>query len=161
MTRSSTSHGLGLRGPRTSRGVAAVEFVIAVPILIFVMLAAAELGRAFVHYDTLAYTVRDSARYVSENSIAGTSGVVDITPEVAQNARNLAVFGNIAGSGGPMLPGLAAGNVAVTDAGGGNIEVVTDYTYHPMIGNMLPMFGGDSHSLLFPFRISVTMKAIS
>ncbi|NJD31188.1 MAG: pilus assembly protein [Gammaproteobacteria bacterium] len=148
-------------GKRRSRGVAAVEFVISVPILIFVMLAAAEFGRAFVHYDTLAHTIRDSARYVSENAIAGTTGVVDITPQVAQNARNLAVYGNIAGTGDRMLPGLAPGHVDVVDAGGGNIEVIVNYPYNPMIGDVLPLLGGGSSSLLLPFQISVTMKAIS
>jgi Flp pilus assembly protein TadG len=149
------------RGLRRTRGVAAVEFVITVPILLFVMLAVAELGRAFVHYDTLSYSIRNSARYVTENAIAGTSGVVHITADVAQRAQNLAVYGNAAGAGSPVLPGFNTGQVSVLDAGDGNIEVIASYPYHPMIGNVLPLFGGGSQSLLFTFQVSATMRAIS
>ena len=56
-------------GPRFERGVAAVEFVVTAPFLVFLMLAVAEVGRALVHYSTLSYGVRDSARFVTEHSI--------------------------------------------------------------------------------------------
>ena len=41
-------------GPRRARGLAAVEFVVLAPFMLFLMLAGAELGRAFVHYQTLS-----------------------------------------------------------------------------------------------------------
>lgn len=148
------------RGPRRSAGVAAVEFVIAVPILIFVMLAIAELGRAFVQYDTLSYSIRNSARYVSENSIVGTTGVVDVSGAVA-GARNLAVYGTPGGGGQPVLPGFTTGHVSVLNAGGGNIEVVATYPYQPLIGSALPMFRGGAEPTAFNMRISVIMRAIS
>jgi Flp pilus assembly protein TadG len=148
------------RGARRSAGVAAVEFVIAVPILIFVLLAIAELGRAFVQYDTLSYSIRNSARFVSENAIVGTTGVVDVSGAVAA-ARNLAVYGTPGGGGQPVLPGFAVGHVSVMNAGGGNIEVNAAYPYQPLIGSALPMFRGGSESTTFTMRISVIMRAIS
>ena len=60
-----------LPAARRSRGMAAVEFVITVPLLLLVMLVVVELGRAFVQYDTLSYSVRNSARFVTENAIDG------------------------------------------------------------------------------------------
>lgn len=148
------------RGPRRSAGVAAVEFVIAVPILIFVLLAIAELGRAFIQYDTLSYSIRNSARYVSENAIVGTTGVIDVSG-AAQAARNLAVYGTPGGGGQPVLPGFGAGHVSVSNAGGGNIEVTATYPYQPLIGSALPMFRGGAEPTTFNMRISVIMRAIS
>jgi Flp pilus assembly protein TadG len=161
MSRSITSQRHEPRGPQRSRGTAAVEFVIAMPVLIVLMLAAAELGRVFVQYDTLSYSIRDSARFVTENAIDGTTGVVNITGDVVTQARNLAVYGNTAGAGSPALPGFSTGQVSVVDAGNGNIEVSAAYPYQPMIGNALPRLGGGSTSTLFMLRVSVTMRAIS
>jgi Flp pilus assembly protein TadG len=163
MSRFSTSWRREFSGPHRHRGLAAVEFVISVPVLLLVMLATAELGRAFVQYDTLAYSVRDSARFVSENAIAGTTGVVNITPAVAQQARYLAVYGNSGGTGRAALPGFQTSQVGVLNAGNDNIEVNAAYAYRPMILSVLPAFGagGGSIPLSFTMRISVTMRAIS
>lgn len=149
-------------GPHRSRGVAAVEFIISVPVLMVVALVAIELGRAFIQYDTLSYAARNSARYVTEHAIEGTTGVVVLTGPVVAEARNLAVYGNEGGAGEPKLPGFNVGQVDVVDAGGNNIEVSVDYPYVPMIGGALPLFRPDGWIPLdFTLRISVTMRAIS
>jgi len=150
----------GFRGPRQSRGVAAVEFVIAVPVLLFVMLAAAEIGRAFVHYDTLSYSVRSGARYATENVIKGTSGAIDVA-SVAAATSNLVVYGKPSAGTTPCLPGFAPGDVTVRNAGGGNVEVIGEYDYHPLLGIVLPGFGGTGPTSIFTMRVATTMKAIS
>lgn len=162
MTRPFTGTRRDFRGPRPARGVAAVEFVITVPILILLTLAVFEFGRAWVRYDTLSYNVRSSARLVSECAIAGTSGVVNIDENTcAKPARLLAAYG-AAGSGTPILPGFSPDNVTVRDAGGKNIEVSATYEYIPWIGEVFPLFGGESLQInTFAFQISVTMRAIS
>jgi Flp pilus assembly protein TadG len=150
------------RGPRAARGLAAVEFILSVPVLLLVMFAVIEIGRALVQYDTLSYAVRDSARFVSENAIAGTTGVVDITPAVRQQAQRLVVYGNAAGAGAPCLPGLGASRVTVAAAGLHDVEVIAEYPYQPIIGAVLPTFGyGDSIPLALTMRVSVIMRAIS
>lgn len=151
-----------LAGPRRSRGVAAVEFVVTAPLLVFLMLAGAELGRAFVHYAQLSHLVRDAARFVSENSINGTTGVVSITATTVTRARNLAVYGNIAGTGNARLPQYQPSQVQVVNAGGDNIRVTALYPYRPMLGATLPRFGLGSGStpLNFNMHIAVTMRAI-
>jgi len=147
------------RGASRSAGVAAVEFVISVPILIFLTLAVAELGRAFIQYDTLSYSVRNSARFVSANSIDPTTGEVDVGAVVTE-AQNLAVFGTIGKGSDPVLPGFRPGQVSVLNAGNGNIEVIGKYTYDPLLGGLLPMFRGGPLSTMFQMTISVTMPAI-
>ena len=161
-----SSPSLRFRGsPRYSRGVAAVEFAITAPLLIFVMLAAAEVGRAFVYYDTLSYSIRNSARYVSENVIDGDTGVVSNTlvAGVQTAARNLAVYGSVASSGVPILPDGELMTVNVSTAGKYNIRVDATYHYQPMLGEVLPTFGFGSGPipLAFDMQIGVTMRAIS
>lgn len=150
-------------GPHRSRGIAAVEFAIVAPVLLFTMLATAEIGRAFVHFHTLSYAVRDSARYVSEHAIEGTTGVVSLSDQTIARARNLAVFANPGGAGDPVLPGFEPDDVTVADAGGDNIRVTAIYPYQPMIGAVLPALDlqGDDVPLTFAMRIAVTMRAIS
>lgn len=149
--------------PGRERGVAAVEFVVAAPLMLFLMLACAELGRAFIHYATLSYAVRTSARYVSENSISGTTGVVSISPITVTRARNIAVHGNIQGTGSSKLPNFQITQVQVVDAGGDNIRVTATYPYQPMLGPLLPDVaqGSSPTGLNFDMQISMTMRAIS
>jgi Flp pilus assembly protein TadG len=139
------------RDPHRSRGFAAVEFVLTVPVLVLLILVAVELGRAFIQYDTLSYSVRNSARFVSAHAIAGAD-VVNISGNVATRARNLAVFGSEADTGDPVLPGFTPGQVEVVNVGNNNIEVRATYPYQPIIGTILPTFD---------MRIAVTMRAIS
>jgi Flp pilus assembly protein TadG len=148
--------------PHHSRGVAAVEFVITAPLLVFVMLATAEVGRAFVHYDTLSYSLRNSARFLTENALTGTSGVVGLSDTVVQQARNLAVFGNVVGTGQRVLPNFQTTQITVT-GGGGHVQVAATYPYQPMIGSVLPTFGvaAGSIPLGFDMSIVVTMRAVS
>ena len=153
-------------GKRRSRGVAAVEFAITVPILILVMLITAEFGRAFVHYEKLAFATRSAARYVSQNAISGTSGVVTIPEDVKTAARNLLVYGTTLAGESPLLPGLTADpeHVTVIDAGDKNIEVQVNYSYRPIVGDVVPLFfdsGTAGPLFASKLRISVTMKAIT
>lgn len=148
--------------PPGQRGLAAVEFVICAPLLLLLVLGCAELGRAFIHYATLSYTVRDAARFVSMNSINGTTGVVQLSSTTITQTKNLAVFGNVGGTGLRRLPQFQASQVAVINAGGGNVRVTATYPYQPMIGPVLPRFGhGTSTALSFNMVIAATMRAIS
>ncbi len=152
-----------LRAPRLARGIAAVEFVVTAPFVLLLLVAGAEFGRAFVHYATLSYSIRDSARFVSENSINGTTGVVLLSGTTITQAKNLAVYGNIGGTGNAKLPDFQTGHVAVVDAGGDNIRVTATYPYQPMLSPTLPRFGlgGGSSPLTFNIEVVVTMRAIS
>jgi Flp pilus assembly protein TadG len=150
-------------GPLRERqgGTASVEAAICLPVLLFLMLSSAELGRVFSQYNTLTKSVRDACRYVAANAAAGTTGIVSITPQLQTAAANLVVTGNVAGTGSALLPNLAAGNVTVSDAGGGFVSVSVAYTYQPMIGATLPTFGfGNPVSLALPLNAAVIMRAL-
>ena len=147
--------------PRRQHGLAAVEFVVTAPLVLMMLLACAELGRAFIHYATLSYTVRDAARFVTTNSINGTTGVVQLSNGTITQAKNLAVFGNVGGTGPRRLPNYQTSHVAVINAGGGNVRVTATYPYQPMLRPALPNFGHGSLALNFNMVIASTMRAIS
>ncbi len=139
-----------------------VEFTIALFLLMFLFLAVSEIGRAFLHYNSLTRAVRDSARLVSTQALAGQTGTVSLDPTVVTSARNLVAYGNPQGTGPALLPGLVPGNVTVRDAGNNNIAVAVTYNYQPMIGNALPnLLGGGAIATTFTLSAEVIMRAIS
>jgi Flp pilus assembly protein TadG len=147
---------------RRSRGVATIEAAIAIPLLMLLMFATVEIGRAFVQYTTLATAVRQAARYAAGEALLGTTQTVFISPDLNAETRNLTVFGNAVGTGSPRLPGLAVTQVTVSDAGSNNVLVSAEYPYQPLFGAQLPTFGvGEGPiSMAFDMRIDVTMRAL-
>ncbi len=146
------------------RGIAAVEFAIVLPLLLLLMLATAEFGRAFFQYNALTKAVRDGARYISQgNALSGTTGVVDISAQARTNTKNVVVYGVAGGAGSALLPGFTTANVSVVDAGLNNIRVSAAYAYQPMLGITLPSFClgmGCAPSLSLTLRSTVMMKAL-
>ena len=149
------------RTPRRQGGLATVEFVVTAPFVLFLLLACSEIGRAFIHYATLTYAVRDATRFVTMHSINGTTGVVQLDTTVISEAKNLAVYGRVGGGGTPQLPNFQVSQVAVADVGDDNIEVTATYPYQPMLGAVLPRFVGGPVNLGFNMVVAVTMRAIS
>lgn len=139
---------------RGQRGTAIVEFTIALPFLLLLLGATAEIGRMLSQYDTLNKAVRDGARYLAANALLGTTGVVSINSAVQTATVNLVLTGNAAGTGSALLPNLTAGNVTVASVGNGYVSVSAAYTYVPMLGAQLPTFG-----LMAPINTSVTLNA--
>ncbi len=138
------------------KGVALVEFALILPFLLFLSFLTTELGRAVWEYNTLTKSVRDAARYLSLQT-PGTK---------LTEARNLMVYGNVAGTGTPLALGLSLTNVPVASCcswqtAGSNpvINTVTvrieGYTFNSMFTTVLGMpFGATT----FP-TISATMRA--
>lgn len=143
-------------------GVAMVEMVIVTPLLLLLVLGVAELGKAFMEYNTLNKSVRDAARHVAGSALLGTTGTVLITPDLSAAARNLAVYGNTLGTGTPRLPQFSTSQVTIVDAGNSLITVQANYAYEPIMGPVLPSFGlGDGQtSVEFTMRAAVTMRAL-
>jgi len=146
---------------RDCRGVAALEVAIALPVLLFLMMAPVELGRLLAQYDALTKSVRGAARYLASNATLGTTGVVSITPAVQSATANLAVKGNVNGTGAALLPGLVVGNITVSNQGAGYVAVSASYTYQPLLGATLQTFGnGAPVALGFPLNATVVMRAL-
>ena len=82
-----------------------VELAIVLPVLVVLFAAAAEFGRYFYEYTTLAKGSRVAVRYLAT---AVTNGDCDAA------AKNLVVYGNFAGTGNPIVSGFATSNVDIT-----------------------------------------------
>lgn len=152
---------LKANSPEKQRGIAAVEAAVVLPLLLLLFVATAELGRAFLHHNTLAKTVRDGARYLADNAVDDFTSTIDITPEVEIAAKNLARYGNIHGTGSTLLPDYDDGHLGVDIPDTEHVTLTADYPFQPILFNTLPTFGyGDGVNLLFTMQASVTMRAM-
>ncbi|MGH8510623.1 MAG: TadE/TadG family type IV pilus assembly protein [Gammaproteobacteria bacterium] len=141
-------------------GIATIEFAIVAPVLLLLMLATAELGRAFYTYNTLTKLVRDGARYVS--TVANEGGGIDLTSQKIGDTKNLVVYGMTAGGSQPLLPGLTIGDVTVSEADAEHVQVNAVYPYLPLFAGGIPTygFGSGNISVSFNMSASVTMRAL-
>lgn len=90
-------------------GTQLVELAIVLPILVVLFAATAEFGRYFYEYTTLAKAARAGTRYLATSAVNATED---------GKAKNIAVYGNEAGTGSPLIPGLTTSNVVITRQGG-------------------------------------------
>jgi Flp pilus assembly protein TadG len=148
-----------LHASRKQRGIAMTEFAIVLPILLILTMASAEFGRGFVQYNALTKSVRDASRYVAAKAVKGSTGVVQINATVTTQTRNLVTYGNIAGTGTPLLPGLTPGNVTVVPGPPGSVIVSAAYTYVPIFAS-LPLFQFGSIGTSRTLSAAVTMRAL-
>ena len=142
-------------------GAVLVEMALVTPILLAMMLATAEITRAFIDHNTLTKAVRNGARYVATNALQGTTGVVALSATLTAETQNLVVYGNTAGIGAPVLPGLTVADITVTDIGGTNVRVSAAHTISGILGPVLrSFFGGPDISMVHNLEATVTMRAL-
>jgi len=146
------------------RGLAAVEAAILLPLLLFLMMATAEVGRYIYTYNALTKMVEAGARYLSQNAYLGTTRVLDVDTNAAKKnvTGNIVVYGNIAGSGTALIQGLTAANVAVAQSGDDAVQVeIVNFQYSPMFASRLAFFGGNGLDLRVPMSAGVVMRALN
>jgi Flp pilus assembly protein TadG len=123
------------------RGVAVVECVIILPVVLFIMLAVAEMANAILTYNKLTQTVRDASRYIATEAGAG-SGIVQLTDEKIERTVNLVTYGKITAGGPTVLPNMDPNRVAVTLATDDDVSVAVTYDYQPLFVPVIPGIGG-------------------
>jgi hypothetical protein len=139
---------------RDESGIQLVEAAIVLPIFLVLFAATAEFGRYFYEYTTLAKAARVGSRYL-------TTQPVGIAGDIA--AKNIVVFGNPAGTGSPLLPGLATSHVVITRDGGvpllpQRVTVkIVGYEHQPIF-DVGALTGIDGLSTNVPVQPSVTMR---
>jgi Flp pilus assembly protein TadG len=131
---------------RAVRGGATVEFALLLIPLLLIVFGVAEYARALYQYNTLVKAVRGSVRYISQHNAADGASYAP----ALDDARCLAVHGNMGCSGPSLAPGLTTGMVAVTSsaittAAGTSISLVevriTGYAFQ-LVFNPLRLAGG-------------------
>lgn len=150
------------------RGLAAIEFAIVLPLILLLMLATAEVARAFYQYNTLSKAARDGIRYLADTALNGTTGLIDLDAEDGnsgqtkrERTQNLVVYGNLSGTGTPLLEGLAVDDVVISAVGLDHVRVDASYTYIPMLP-VIPTFGytGNDIGTNFTLQASTSMRAL-
>jgi Flp pilus assembly protein TadG len=145
---------------RAARGVAAVELGLMMAPILVLTFGVVEYGRAIYTYNAIDKGVRDAARHLTY--------ALPTNPNQKTEAENLAVYGNIEGTGSPLAPGLTTGMVEICDAtacpsthasvstGSGVVNLVTvritGYVYQSIVTYVAPATMDFSD-------ISVTMRS--
>jgi len=138
------------------RGVQLVEVALVIPIMLLLFGAVAEFGRYFYEYTTAAKAARVGARYLVSKSVTSSTNY-------EAQAKNLVVYGNIAGTGTAVLPGLTAANVQVDYIGGTSgvpdvVKVSIVNYQHQSIVNLGALLKNNTLSTNVDVKPSVTMR---
>lgn len=85
---------------RCTSGLGLVESAITLPLMMLLLLGIIDFGLAFSAQATASQSMRDAARY-----LATLPGGAACSTWAQTNAKNLAVYGNISGSGSALVTG--------------------------------------------------------
>lgn len=154
---------------KKTKGVAAVEFTIMLPMLLLLIFSTGEIGRALFQYSQLTRIVRDAGRYLSTTAIPNTTQSLPapLNDETCQNCisntKDILVYGYIGGSV-PLLYGLSTSDVTIiaipsTDS----LTISVDYDWTPLFGERMSHFSlgrKGSSDLSFNMSVSYTVRAI-
>lgn len=137
------------------RGVQLLEVAIVIPILLLLFASVAEFGRYFYEYTTAAKGARVGARYLISKSVSAGNHIAE--------AKNLVVYGNIAGTGTPILPGMTTANVDIQYVGGTagvpDLVKVSIISYpHQPIFDLGKLLNNTAVSTAVDVKPSVTMR---
>ena len=101
------------------RGAALVEFTVLMPLLFALMAGFIEFGMAMQRHHLVQKSLRDSTRYLAQVPGFDSTTPIDATPcnntptGQALIAKNLAIYGNIGGTGTPKIVGWGYDGVCV------------------------------------------------
>ncbi|HZH89507.1 MAG TPA: TadE/TadG family type IV pilus assembly protein [Pyrinomonadaceae bacterium] len=123
---------------RDERGAALVEFAIAATLLCASVFGVLEIGRLLWVHNSLVDASRRAARYAVNRDTGGTAQAA---------AKNMAVYGNAAGEGQPLVQDLKPEQVSISyqdfTLGGGSVTVeIVDYDFNfvlPLVSQKLSL----------------------
>lgn len=155
------------------RGVAMVEFAIALPILLLLLFGIAEFGRMLFQYNSLLQASRDATRYAASEAWNSTLGQVELNADLQSRVKNVALYGVPVPQLGATtaVPCLTAGDVAVTAVGTMHVQVRIDFAFRPVLGDRtandcnvsssgLPNFFSNPIPLALTLTSTVVMRAL-
>ncbi|HBX56582.1 TadE/TadG family type IV pilus assembly protein [Pseudomonas sp. UBA2684] len=149
-------------------GIAMVEFVITLPLLLLLLFAIGEFGRLLFQYNSLLQASRDAGRYAAGEAWNARLGRVELSTDLQTQIQNLAASGVASAQvvscspdpSAKLVPKLCPGNVTVTPVGTDHVQVTIRYTFLPLIGSGIPAFIGDATGLNFPLVATTVMRAL-
>lgn len=129
-----------------------VELAIILPVLLAIFFGLAELSRALLFEHSLVRHVEAAARYLgrSYQGLAADCSTNAAWTTASTTAVNLAVYGNEAGTGTALIPGMTADTVSIAAPaleavpGGGTacvVRVSAAVPYPGIFGDSIPLLG--------------------
>lgn len=135
----------------SQKGFAAIELLIALPVLLLILVAVVELSRMMLELNTLNKAVRIGARYAStQTDASGCGPVIAITSDI----QKMVVYGTVNGNK-SQLRNWQVSDVAVTCVDNQYVTVTTSYQFKPSIASTLPF---SDASLTVPMSSSSIMR---
>ncbi|MCZ4373015.1 pilus assembly protein [Vibrio diazotrophicus] len=119
-------------------GIAAVEFLVTLPVLLLIFTVVIEFGNAFIRYSTLNKSVQNAARYAVVN-IYGTATSGSIANE--SDIKKMVMYGKTSfeqdETPTPVLDSLTLNNISVLPVGN-YVVISATYDYQSIL-NLLPI----------------------
>ncbi|KJY85011.1 hypothetical protein TW81_01420 [Vibrio galatheae] len=112
-------------------GLAAVELVIAAPVLLLLMMAITEFGNALISYNTLNKMAQNGIRFAT-TEISGSATYDQIVDET--EIKNVVVYGHktVGENSSSLVAGVTTSDVTV-DHSNGYVTVTVAHNYTPLI----------------------------
>ena len=146
---------------RNQRGLAIVEFAITMPLVLFMLIVTAEVGRALYQYTALTKAVRDGARYLANQSEGGSTGLLSLNATQLAAARNVTVFGTANGTGAAaVLPGFTTTAVTAAQVGTSNYVSVSATYQFQSVFSPIPTFGLGDPIAITTFSASAVQRSL-
>ncbi len=139
--------------PSHSQGLAAIEFIITLPVLLMLAVLVMDVGRAFIQYTQVNKALQNGARY----AVVDTYGTLNFDAIAEEsNIKNVVIYGNPAAAGSPIIDLIGVDDIVVTQPTVANKEVTLSATY-----NYTPLFSSlpfSNESLQFSIGASAKMR---
>lgn len=142
-----------IRSFQEQKGLAVIEFIIALPVLLMLSVLIIDVCRAFIQYTEVNKALQNGVRY----ALVDTYGTLDFSA-IADEAsiKNVVVYGKPAGGGTPVIDHIEVGDITVTQPTAATKQVTLSATYdYVPIFSSLPFSGT---SLQFSIGASASMR---
>jgi len=160
------------KSSQSQSGLAMVEAIIVLPIILFLAMVAAEFSHMMMLQNTLNKAMQDGATYIAREAISAANPDQIILDDVGDgnvnDTKNIIVYGEIDGltnGATPVLEGFTLSDVTVElDGLDGHVRIEIEYDFPTIFGDFLSSFGfgasGGGWNLAFPLRSSITVRAL-
>lgn len=134
-------------------GLAIIEFILALPVLLMLSVLVIDVCRAFIQYTEVNKALQNGARYAVVDTY-GTLSFDSIADETS--IKNVVVYGSPTASTTPIIDYIEVGDITITQPTETNKEVTLSATY-----NYVPIFSTlpfSNQSLQFSIGATTTMR---
>lgn len=125
------------REKKRQAGLAALEFIVCLPVLLMLAVLLIDVGRAFIQYTEINKALQNGARY----AVVDTYGTLDFSSTAdPEKIKNMVVYGSPTPTDTPVLNYIEASDVDIktetTEEGIEEITVSTSYPYKPIFSQL-------------------------